>query len=91
MLALLARNVRILLERAIYLSRRGSAAPRGKSRLLGRGGRNILFLAVLGISMLWGQAFCGFLCPFGALQEFLSVKALRATCVFFPWSGQVGM
>jgi len=39
--------------------------------------RNTLFIAVVGISILWGQAFCGFLCPFGALQEILSVKRLR--------------
>jgi len=39
--------------------------------------RTALFLATLLISVLWGQAFCGFLCPFGALQEFLGFKALR--------------
>ena len=39
--------------------------------------RNALFVAVIGISVLWGQAFCGFLCPFGALQELVSVRRLR--------------
>ncbi len=39
--------------------------------------RNVIFLAALAISVLWGQAFCGFLCPFGALQEFLSTRRLR--------------
>ena len=39
--------------------------------------RNLLFVAVIGISVLWGQAFCGFLCPFGALQEFVSVRRFR--------------
>jgi spermidine synthase len=39
--------------------------------------RVVLFAGVLLISALWGQAFCGFLCPFGALQEFLGLKALR--------------
>ncbi len=39
--------------------------------------RNVLLSAIVLISLLWGQAFCGFLCPFGALQEFLSVGSLR--------------
>jgi hypothetical protein len=39
--------------------------------------RNALFVGVVLISVFWGQAFCGFLCPFGAVQEFLSVKKLR--------------
>jgi hypothetical protein len=39
--------------------------------------RNLLFVAVIGISVFWGQAFCGFLCPFGALQELISVRQLQ--------------
>ncbi|MEW6140558.1 MAG: fused MFS/spermidine synthase [Thermodesulfobacteriota bacterium] len=39
--------------------------------------RNAALISVLAISLLWGQAFCGFLCPFGALQELLSVERLR--------------
>ncbi|MFZ5864811.1 MAG: fused MFS/spermidine synthase [Thermodesulfobacteriota bacterium] len=39
--------------------------------------RVVLFAGILIVSALWGQAFCGFLCPFGALQEFLGFKALR--------------
>jgi spermidine synthase len=39
--------------------------------------RNALFVGAIVLSVLWGQAFCGFLCPFGALQELLSVKGLR--------------
>ncbi len=39
--------------------------------------RVVLLLGVLVISCLWGQAWCGFLCPFGALQEFLFLKSLR--------------
>ncbi len=39
--------------------------------------RNLLFVTVIGISVLWGQAFCGFLCPFGALQELVSVRRLQ--------------
>ncbi|MBM3298565.1 MAG: 4Fe-4S binding protein, partial [Deltaproteobacteria bacterium] len=39
--------------------------------------RNALFVAVILMSVLWGQAFCGFLCPFGALQELLSVRKFR--------------
>ncbi len=39
--------------------------------------RNVLFFGVLLIAILWGQAFCGFLCPFGALQEFLAIKSWR--------------
>jgi spermidine synthase/uncharacterized protein with FMN-binding domain len=40
--------------------------------------RNVLLIGVVLVSVLWGQAFCGFLCPFGALQELLSVRSLRA-------------
>ncbi|MDQ7785085.1 MAG: fused MFS/spermidine synthase [Desulfomonilaceae bacterium] len=39
--------------------------------------RNVLLGAVALISLLWGQAFCGYLCPFGALQEIVSVKRWR--------------
>lgn len=39
--------------------------------------RNTLLAGILIISLLWGQAFCGFLCPFGAVQEFLSSRKLR--------------
>ncbi|MEJ2717407.1 MAG: fused MFS/spermidine synthase [Deltaproteobacteria bacterium] len=39
--------------------------------------RITLFAGALLISAFWGQAFCGFLCPFGALQEFIGFKALR--------------
>lgn len=39
--------------------------------------RNVVFVCALSIAVLWGQAFCGFLCPFGALQEFLSASRLR--------------
>ena len=39
--------------------------------------RNVLFIGVIAVSILWGQAFCGFMCPFGALQEFLLRKGLR--------------
>jgi predicted membrane-bound spermidine synthase len=44
--------------------------------------RNLLFVAAVGISILWGQAFCGFLCPFGALQEFLCVRKLKRRASF---------
>ncbi|MEW6349649.1 MAG: fused MFS/spermidine synthase [Thermodesulfobacteriota bacterium] len=48
-------------------------------RLPGSGAlwRVVLVVGVLAISCLWGQAWCGFLCPFGALQEFLCVNRLR--------------
>ncbi|MBI5570977.1 MAG: fused MFS/spermidine synthase [Desulfomonile tiedjei] len=39
--------------------------------------RNLLFVGVLAISVLWGQGFCGYLCPFGALQEFLAIGSVR--------------
>jgi predicted membrane-bound spermidine synthase len=39
--------------------------------------RNTLLAGIFVISFLWGQAFCGFLCPFGAVQEFLSIRKLR--------------
>jgi spermidine synthase len=40
------------------------------------GWRAILLLGILALSVLWGQAFCGWLCPFGALQEFVNSPAL---------------
>ena len=37
-----------------------------------------MFIAgVLIVSALWGQVFCGFMCPFGALQEVLAIRPLR--------------
>jgi len=49
----------------------------GEIPALGTLWRNVLLVEIVLISLLWGQAFCGFLCPFGALQEFLSVRRLR--------------
>lgn len=49
----------------------------GQIPALGTAWRNVLLAGVLLVSILWGQAFCGFLCPFGALQELLSVRKLR--------------
>jgi len=54
-----------------------ASALRGEIPAAGTLWRNVLFLAVLVISVLWGQAFCGFLCPLGALQEFLCVRRVR--------------
>jgi hypothetical protein len=39
--------------------------------------RNVLFVGVIAISVLWGQGFCGYLCPFGALQEFFFMRKFR--------------
>jgi spermidine synthase len=39
--------------------------------------RIVLLGCILGMSVLWGQAFCGMICPFGALQEFINSTALR--------------
>ncbi len=39
--------------------------------------RVAFLLLTIGISVLWGQAFCGYLCPFGALQEFIAIPRLR--------------
>lgn len=39
--------------------------------------RVALFVGVLLISVLWGQAFCGYMCPFGALLEFIGMIGLR--------------
>ena len=35
-------------------------------------GSLITLAAVLGVTVLWGRFFCGYLCTFGALQELLS-------------------
>lgn len=50
---------------------------RGEMPAVGTPWRITLFAGVLAVSVLWGQAFCGYLCPFGALQEFLSLKRFR--------------
>lgn len=39
--------------------------------------RNAIFVCALVIAVLWGQAFCGFLCPLGALLELIAVLRLR--------------
>jgi polyferredoxin len=36
----------------------------------------LLFLAVLVPTLLWGRTFCGYICPFGALQELLHFKRI---------------
>ncbi len=44
-----------------------------------------VFLGVLGVSILAGRAFCGWLCPVGALQDFLSNLSAR---LFKRWNLQ---
>jgi polyferredoxin len=39
--------------------------------------RVVLLAGILIMSVLWGQVFCGYMCPFGALQELLAFKPLR--------------
>jgi len=39
----------------------------------------LLFLAVLVPALLWGRIFCGYICPFGALQELLHFKRISRT------------
>jgi polyferredoxin len=39
----------------------------------------LLFLTVLGSALLWGRIFCGYICPFGALQELLHFKRISRT------------
>ncbi|WP_290741441.1 NosR/NirI family protein [Amaricoccus sp.] len=49
----------------------------------------ILWAAVAGGLLFWGRGpFCGWLCPFGALQEFASAaaKKLRVPQITVPWS-----
>ncbi|MDT8305562.1 MAG: 4Fe-4S binding protein [Anaerolineae bacterium] len=38
-----------------------------------------LLLGVLGVALLAGRAFCGWLCPLGAVQEWLAMGARRLT------------
>jgi NosR/NirI family nitrous oxide reductase transcriptional regulator len=48
----------------------------------------ILWSAVAASLLFWGRgAFCGWLCPFGALQEFVNLAAqkLRVPQVTLPW------
>ncbi|HLO78821.1 MAG TPA: 4Fe-4S binding protein [Magnetospirillum sp.] len=48
----------------------------------------ILWSAVAAALLFWGRgAFCGWLCPFGALQEFVSLaaKRLRVPQLAVPW------
>ncbi len=40
------------------------------------------FIGALVAALLWGQAFCGYLCPFGALQECASLRQLRSRVSF---------
>jgi predicted membrane-bound spermidine synthase len=39
--------------------------------------RALFIVGALLVSLLWGQVFCGFMCPFGALQEMIAIKRLR--------------
>jgi len=39
----------------------------------------LLFLTVLIPALLWGRIFCGYICPFGALQELLHFKRISRT------------
>lgn len=43
----------------------------------------LLFLTVLGSALLWGRIFCGYICPFGALQELLHFKRISRTMPSF--------
>ncbi|HTH17098.1 MAG TPA: 4Fe-4S binding protein, partial [Magnetospirillum sp.] len=48
----------------------------------------ILWSAVAAALLFWGRgAFCGWLCPFGALQEFVSLvaKRLKVPQITVPW------
>ncbi|MFI0396538.1 4Fe-4S binding protein [Paracoccus jiaweipingae] len=48
----------------------------------------VLWFAVAASLLLWARgAFCGWLCPFGALQELLNklAKALRVPQITLPW------
>ena len=40
-------------------------------------GSLVTLMAVLGVTVLWGRFFCGYLCSFGALQELLAFAGKR--------------
>lgn len=46
----------------------------------------LLFLTVLIPALLWGRIFCGYICPFGALQELLHFKRISRT-IPSVWDG----
>ncbi len=62
---------------APFTSLDAASLLRGEIPAQGTLWRNVLLAEIILISVLWGQAFCGFLCPFGALQEFLSIGGSR--------------
>ena len=49
-----------------------TALVTGSFALSALSGSLVTLLVVLGVTVLWGRFFCGYLCTFGALQELLS-------------------
>jgi len=49
-----------------------------------RTGYLLLFLTIIIPTILWGRIFCGYICPFGALQELLHIKKVTRT-IPYAW------
>jgi len=49
-----------------------------------RTGYLLLFLTIIIPTILWGRIFCGYICPFGALQELLHIKKVTRT-IPYTW------
>ena len=49
----------------------------GSFSLASQGASLLVLLAAFPVTVLWGRFFCGWLCAFGSLQEWLSIAARK--------------